>query len=114
MKPNLLPASILIMIIMFIATSNLSAAEPVYHTLKKGETLFSLSRVYDIPYEALAAANGITDPTRLKVGDRLVVPELYKVENGDSLSVIARAYGITIDAVRKANMMGSQSVIQPG
>jgi murein DD-endopeptidase MepM/ murein hydrolase activator NlpD len=40
----------------------------------QGETLYSISRRYGIPVNALMQANGISDPTSVKVGQRLVVP----------------------------------------
>jgi LysM repeat protein len=92
----------------------LEAADPLYHELKKGDTLFSIARKFAIPYEALAVANGISDPTKLRIGDRLVIPEMVKVESGDSLSGIARMYGISSEDIRKANRLAVNAIIQPG
>jgi murein DD-endopeptidase MepM/ murein hydrolase activator NlpD len=90
------------------------AAEPVYHELKKGDTLYGIARSYGVPYEAIAAANGISDPSRLRIGDKLIIPDLYRVEEGDTLTAIARVYGTTVDAIRNANRLGSSSVIRVG
>ncbi len=114
MKFHLLSATVLAAAFVFAAAASAFAADPIYYELRKGDTLFSIARKYDIPYEALAAANGIDDPTRLRIGEKLVIPELYKVEAGDSLSGIAKAYGITTDGLRKTNKLGGQSVLQPG
>ena len=46
----------------------------VYHLLRRGQTLYSLSRAYGVPLETLAEANGITDPTRIPAGRLLFVP----------------------------------------
>ena len=46
----------------------------VYHLLRRGQTLYSLSRAYGVPLDAIAEANGITDPTRIPAGRLLFVP----------------------------------------
>ncbi len=97
-----------------LAAATLQAADPVYHELKKGDTLFSIARKFDIPYEALAAANGIVDPTKLRIGSKLIIPELVFVEPGDSISGIARKFGINSEDIRKANKLGMNAIIQPG
>ena len=40
----------------------------------EGETLYSISRRYGIPVNALMQANGITNPTSVRAGQRLIVP----------------------------------------
>ncbi|MDH3283194.1 MAG: LysM peptidoglycan-binding domain-containing M23 family metallopeptidase [Acidobacteriota bacterium] len=49
-------------------------ASPVVHVVRKGETLWRIARSYDLPLAELAAANGIDDPTRIRSGQRLVIP----------------------------------------
>ncbi len=46
-----------------------------HHTVKSGETLFRISKRYDVSIEALMRANGINDPRRLRVGQRLAIPD---------------------------------------
>ena len=49
-------------------------AEPV-HVVAAGETLGSIARLYGLPYPTLAALNGISDPNRIALGQRLHVPQ---------------------------------------
>ena len=53
-----------------------SCADPygVYHRIKKGETLYKLSKMYDTDVDKLKKTNNITDETKLKVGDYVFVP----------------------------------------
>ncbi|MFQ5513492.1 MAG: M23 family metallopeptidase [Myxococcota bacterium] len=44
------------------------------HVVRAGETLWSISQRYGASVEAVALANRIEDPSRLRVGQRLVVP----------------------------------------
>ncbi len=48
------------------------AAEKVTHTVKKGDTLYSLSRKYNTKVEHIKKANGLSD-NALKLGTRLVI-----------------------------------------
>ena len=45
-----------------------------YHVVQKGETLWGVSRQYGVSLERLQKANGISDPSALAVGQRLVIP----------------------------------------
>ncbi len=49
---------------------------PHTYTVQGGDTLFSIARDLDIEPEALMAANGLTDPDRLSVGQVLTIPEI--------------------------------------
>jgi len=44
------------------------------HIVKKGETLSGLSRRYGIGLRELAGANGLTTKTKVKIGQKLIVP----------------------------------------
>ena len=48
--------------------------EPVQYTVQEGDTLGAIAQTYDISIEDLMAANGITDPNRLGLGQVLVIP----------------------------------------
>ncbi|MEW6534281.1 MAG: LysM peptidoglycan-binding domain-containing protein [Candidatus Auribacterota bacterium] len=44
------------------------------YTVKKGDTLFSISRQYNVSHKELAQLNSITDPGLIKVGEQLRIP----------------------------------------
>lgn len=46
----------------------------VYHTVVKGQTLYTISRVYEVDEAYLARINGISDPTQLQSGEQLYIP----------------------------------------
>jgi len=46
------------------------------HVVAAGETLHSISRMYGKPVMALAKANNIAPDTMVKVGDRIIVPDV--------------------------------------
>lgn len=62
------------------------------HTLQAGETVWGLAtRTYHVDPQTILAANNISDPTRLQIGQTLIIPEsAAKEEEG---SVVASWYG---------------------
>lgn len=44
------------------------------HYVKKQETLFQISKIYGIPIEKIAVANGIKDPSQISIGQAIVIP----------------------------------------
>ena len=58
-----------------VETSVATAAPPeTRHVVERGQTLWRIAHTYGVPLDQLARANGITDPTRIEVGQVLVVP----------------------------------------
>lgn len=49
-------------------------------TIKSGDTLYSISRKYEIPVNDLAVMNKISAPFNLSVGQKIKVPKLDKVQ----------------------------------
>ncbi len=46
----------------------------VYHTVKPGQTLYTIARTYDVELYKLMRINGIKDPTKIKPGDKIFIP----------------------------------------
>jgi len=105
--------TIAILSFLLIATTAF-AADLKTHALEKGETLYSISRKYQVPYEALAAANGITDPTKLKTGTMLIIPSVHIVAKGETLFGLSRQFGVSINELLAANKLGSSYILKIG
>lgn len=56
-------------------------------TVAPGDTLYSLSRKYEIPVNDLAVMNKISSPFNLSVGQKLKVPKLDKVQTRSSSEI---------------------------
>ena len=96
------------------------AAAPRTHTVRAGENLTVIARRYGITLNALVAANPRLSPRRLMPGVELKVPaaaqnddgtppaeradvQVHKVRSGESFSTIARAFGVSVNALIEAN-----------
>ena len=78
------------------------------HIVKRGETLGVIAKKYDINTSTLAAHNGIANPNRVKIGQKLTIPSktktlTYTIRKGDTLSTIAKKHQTTAAAIAKAN-----------
>lgn len=56
-------------------------------TVAKGDTLYSISRKYEIPVNDLAVMNKLSVPFTLKVGQKLKVPKMQVVANNATVPV---------------------------
>jgi len=95
------------------------------HVVQQGETLFRIAERYGSSIEALAHANGLTDPTKIYAGQQLKIPGVdsesttvrltsYVVQPGDSLSWIAKRHATTWDELAAVNELISPGVLQDG
>ncbi len=93
----------------------------IYHILNKGETIYYLSRKYQVSEQDITEANPGLDITRITVGSEIAIPRKHievvktipsdvpdsefrhKVSSGETLSSIAREYGVSLRDLRKAN-----------
>lgn len=46
----------------------------VYHIVEKGQTLWRIAHIYGIEMRSLMAVNGISDPSRIETGRKLLIP----------------------------------------
>lgn len=81
----------------------------VVHVVRRGETLYSIARRYGVRMWSIANVNGITNPNRIYVGQRLVIPAgqpagtIHVVQAGEMLLRIALRYGVDAWTIARAN-----------
>ena len=46
----------------------------LYHTVKKGETLWGISRYYGVDIDKIVEANGLSDAARIETGQAVLIP----------------------------------------
>jgi membrane-bound lytic murein transglycosylase D len=109
------------------AVTRAATATARTHTVRRGETLTHVARRYGVSVASVRAANGNIDPRRLRVGQTLRVPgataattqvaagtnRIHRVARGESLSVIARRYGVSVREIQQWNGLRG-STIQAG
>jgi murein DD-endopeptidase MepM/ murein hydrolase activator NlpD len=84
------------------------------HTIRRGETIYSIARRYSVSVETLIDINDIDDPTSISVGTVLLVPGQYTVKRGDTYYGIARRYGISVEELLEINGRSQNTVLRVG
>jgi membrane-bound lytic murein transglycosylase D len=94
----------------------------ITHTVKQGETLYSISRTYEVPLSQLLSLNSLSLEDGIKIGQELTVYRAgtasyneqteqsnlktyiyHKVQAGETLYRIARQYNVTIQEIMEWN-----------
>ncbi|MFA6033972.1 MAG: M23 family metallopeptidase [Myxococcota bacterium] len=57
-----------------VMDEDLKDSDGVFHTVRKGDTLYRISRAYGVPLQLLAEENDVDDTSRLAVGEKLFIP----------------------------------------
>jgi LysM repeat protein len=109
-----------------LGAASVRAQSGVVHVVQRGETLYSIARRYGVSVEAICVANAIADPSRIYVGQQLVIPVsggapapapgggTHVVRQGENLYRIALRYGTTVTALAQANAIADPSQIRVG
>ena len=105
------------------------------HRVASGDTYWDIARAYGVEVDLLQAANPGVRPSRLQIGQWLIVPRgpmqggmpttrvsttappadgVYVVQRGDTLWDIARKYGVPLDDLRRINALSDNATIRPG
>ncbi len=115
----------------------------VMHTVRRGQTLSGIASRYGVRASEVAAHNKLRSKHFLRVGQRLEIPvpsaaianysshstssssskssssssssgSKYRVKRGDTLWDLAKKFGTTTSAIRRANKMGAHSKLIAG
>lgn len=100
----------------------------IKHTVVSGDTLWDLSRKYDVSSSRIAKWNGMAPGDMLMPGKTLVIwledgnqnltnvtrKVTYTVRRGDSLSRIADKFKVRVSELRKWNQLQNKKYLQPG
>ena len=93
--------------------SNTDDNEYDTYIVKKGDSLWAISKEYNIPLNELIKINSLTDLT-LQINQELLVPKtnknIYIVEAGDTLWSIARKNNINVDELKTINNLTSNLI----
>jgi murein DD-endopeptidase MepM/ murein hydrolase activator NlpD len=112
-RTRTIPVLASLFVLFFLLPCSVLAANESY-TLKKGETLYRVSRKFDVPVEVLQEYNGIESPQSLREGTRIQIPPQYKVEKGDTLYSISRKYGVDLEVLMDFNGIINSSSLRTG
>jgi LysM repeat protein len=97
------------------------------YTVKKGDYFEKIAKAHGLRTKDIVAANPGVDSTRLKVGQKLLLPApsappapapagdaggetVHVVKSGDTLTKIAKQHGVSLKALRAANNLKTDQI----
>ncbi len=123
---RLVGTALALVLILWLAPIAAAQSGDVY-IVQPGDTLTRIATRYQVSVAELAQANGLRDPNLIRVGQKLIIPDTastsvtpmngavpYRVQRGDTLSILARRYGTTVEAIVQANGLKDANLIVVG
>lgn len=134
-------------LILFVFGASLALAQTpsgdIQHTVQPGENLFRIAQQYGVTVQAIAAANNLSDPNNLRVGQVLIIPRAaitptataaapqasltpaptplptttartHLVKDGENLYTIAARYGVTVVSLAELNGITNYNLVRIG
>lgn len=91
------------------------------YTVRRGDTLWGISRKFGTSINSIAALNGIENPNLIYAGEVFKIPSarseqavIYTVKRGDTLWGISRKFGTTVENLVKLNSVKNPNLIYVG
>jgi LysM repeat protein len=103
------------------------AARPVVHVVQPGDCLSIIATRYRLPLAVVLRANRLTVDELIRPGQKLILPgasarssrpvgttSAHVVRLGETVTAIARRYGVSVASVLAVNHLRSRTTIYPG
>ncbi|MDK2895965.1 MAG: hypothetical protein PWP04_85 [Candidatus Atribacteria bacterium] len=99
------------------------------YIVQAGDNLWDISRKFDVPLKSLLESNNLSEKSILRVGQKLKIPSsaslaqkeppqtstlIHRVEKGESLWVISRHYGVSMESIMSRNHLNPDSILAIG
>jgi len=104
------------------------------YNIRSGDTIYTLSRHYGVSEDMIKQANPGLKPTKLKIGQKILIPAFkevdpytgkstdkkvaytgsYKVQQGDSLWGLSLKYDVQPESLAEANNMDVNAILRIG
>ena len=109
-----------------VARPQAKSSGPKVHVVRAGDTLWAVSKRYDVTVPALAAANGLQPTADLRIGTRLEIPDgsstgkgestrlSYEVRSGDTLTRIADRFNVSVRQLADWNNLNKSQTLRTG
>lgn len=95
--------------------------EYTLYTVRRGDTLWGISRKFGTSINSIVALNGIKNPNLIYAGEVFKIPSarseqavIYTVKRGDTLWGISRKFGTTVENLVKLNSVKNPNLIYVG
>lgn len=120
-------------LLFFVLFSFTGFAEDVIHIIEKGDTIYSISKKYNTPVDSILKKNNLSDPSKIKIGQKLIIPAASSAKNdkktntktnseelthviqkGDTLYALAKKFGVKFSDILKLNGLSEKTPLKIG
>ncbi|MFW5998281.1 MAG: peptidoglycan DD-metalloendopeptidase family protein [Halanaerobiaceae bacterium] len=111
---------ILFFLVTTVTVGVLSASNTTIYQVKSGDYLQKIADSFNVSVKEIIKLNNIKNPDVIKVGQELKIPAdetdeiKYTISQGDTLSEIAKKYGVTKEEIISLNNIKDPNKIYPG
>lgn len=100
----------LVLISLFFSLFLGACETGVYHTVRSGQTLYRISKTYNIDESYLARVNRVHDPAQLKIGTRLYIPSAVRVLRVPVIKPVSKSKTVAAPAPKKKTQPSKAAV----
>ena len=101
-------------ITLFLLISPFLLAESKFYEVQENDTLYGISREFNVSVDDIMQFNDISDARSLRAGDHLLIPSVYVVQKGDTLYGIARRLDTTVEVLVNLNDLENDYLLKSG
>jgi len=125
-----LPAKVMLAAARVDGRGNRSGRRPAVHVVRSGDSLWRIAKRHRMDVNTLARLNGMGANDTLRTGQKLVLnrgggsgggstasgggSKTYKVRSGDTLSRIAKSFGVSVNDIVNWNGISRHSTLRVG
>jgi peptidoglycan endopeptidase LytF len=110
-NPGVDPQNLQIGQIICIPSAPPSPCPGFIYIIQAGDTFFLLSQRFNVPLDAILAANPGVDPNNLQIGQRVCIPSgvpvcpgfFYVIQAGDTFFQLSQRFNVPVAAIEAAN-----------
>lgn len=86
------------------------------YVVKRGDTVYSISRAHDVPLRSVIDANNLRPPYDIRVGQKLTIPagRFHVVQKGETVYSISRLYSVDTTSLTSLNRIQPPYTIKVG
>ncbi|MDD2585139.1 MAG: M23 family metallopeptidase [Syntrophomonadaceae bacterium] len=99
--------------------SSATGSRAIVHYIKKGDTLWDISRTYNVDLQTIMTINNMNKKSILKIGQAIEIPSgsrsrVHIIRSGETMWDIAVKYDVTVEDIKKNNVNTNPRTLKIG
>ena len=93
------------LLLVFISVKNIFSQDQKFHVVEKGETLYSISKKYEVSIEKIKELNNITNNS-ISIGQKIFIEEIVnksEIQNEELVTSRVEGFASSIDQIEESD-----------